>query len=297
MLGIRTGIHPERVRFQAGHILFVEGKDKNALDPKVLSELFDHRLRIEPLGPAYSVQSVAEALHPHHPTYYFLIDRDHRDVGFINRCWHNFPNPDTYNLLVWRRREIENYFLEPNYLIQSRFCQVQQDDLARQILQFANERLFLDAANHVIISIREDLKGNWIQIFSNPADFSSKEIALEKLKRANEFDQHRTRVENAVSAKEVERRFGECLETMTNGRDRLVFGSGDWLDRVQGKRILAQVINSGCFQVRATDGTVLRGRERIGEVAKDLLRNAGEYVPADFLELKKLIAKRIGETQ
>ena len=72
MLGVRTGIRPESVRFQAGHVLFVEGKDENALDPKVLSELFDHHLRIEPLGPAFSVKSVAEALHPHHPTYYFL---------------------------------------------------------------------------------------------------------------------------------------------------------------------------------------------------------------------------------
>ena len=69
MLGVRTGIRPESVRFQAGHVLFVEGKDENALDPKVLSELFDHHLRIEPLGPAFSVKSVAEALHPHHPTY------------------------------------------------------------------------------------------------------------------------------------------------------------------------------------------------------------------------------------
>ena len=206
-----------------------------------------------------------------------------------------FSKPDTYNLLVWRRREIKNYFLEPNFLVQSQFCQAEQDDLARQILQFSNERLFLDAANHVIIFIREDLKRNWIQTFSNPDDFSSKEIALKKLKLANEFDRYRTHVENAVSAKEVERRFGECLETMTNGRDRLAFGSGDWLDRVRGKRILAQVINSGCFQVRSTDGTVLQGREKIYEVAKDLLRNA-ECVPDDFVELKRLITKRIGET-
>lgn len=296
MLGVRTGIQPERVRFQAQHVLFVEGKDQDALDPKVLSELFDHRLRIEPLGPANKIKSVAKALHPHHPTYYFLIDRDHHKIEFINHCWHNFPNPDTSNLLVWRRREIENYFLDPNYLIQSQFCQAEQDDLARQILQFANKRLFLDVANHVIISIREDLKKNWIQIFSNPDDFPSKEIALEKLNQANEFDQHRIRVENAVSTEEMERRFEECLEEMTNGNDQLAFGSGDWLDRVRGKKVLSQVINSGYFRVISTDGTQLQGREKINEVAKDLLRNA-KYVPADFTELKRLIAKRIEETR
>ena len=38
MLGVRTGIRPESVRFQAGHVLFVEGKDENALDPIGLTQ-------------------------------------------------------------------------------------------------------------------------------------------------------------------------------------------------------------------------------------------------------------------
>ena len=296
MLSVRTGIRPEEVRHQAQHVLFVEGKDKNALDPTVLKELLDPRVRIEPLGASFSVKSVAEALHPHHPTYYFLIDRDHHDNGFINRYWNNFPDPDTHNLLIWRRREIENYFLEPDYLVQSQYCRVEEDELERQILQFAKKRLFLDAANHVIISIREELKRNWIETFSNPNEFSSKEIALEKLKCANEFEQHRTNVENKVSVEEVERRFYECLAAMTPDQDQLAFGQGDWLDMVQGKSVFRQVINSGSFQVRTSDGTALQGSEKLNEVVKDLLRQAEDVQPADFVELKRLITKRIDET-
>ena len=294
MLRIRPGIRPEEVLHQAQHVLFVEGNDENALDPTVLKGLFDPPLRIEPLGASFSVKSVAEALHPHHPTYYFLIDRDHHDNDFINRCWHNFPNPDTHNLLIWRRREIENYFLEPDYLVQSQFCRVEQDDLEQQILQFANKRLFLDAANHVIISIREELKENWIEKFSDPDEFSTKEIALEKLERTNEFEQHRTNVENKVSVEEMERRFYECLEAMTPDQDQLAFGRGDWLDMVQGKSVFRQVINSGSFQVKTKDGTVLQGRERLNEVVKDLLRK--DEQPTDFMELKRLITRRIDET-
>ena len=295
MLSVKTGIRPEEVRHQAQHVLFVEGSDENALDPTVLKELFDPPLRIEPLGASFSVKSVAEALHPHHPTYYFLIDRDHHDNDFIDRCWCNFPDPDTHNLLIWRRREIENYFLEPNYLVQSQFCQIEEDNLERQILQFANKRLFLDAANYVVISIREELKENWIEKFSNPDEFSSKEMALEKLKRANEFEQHRTSVENKVSVEEVERRFCECLAAMTSNQEQLAYGRGNWLDMVQGKKILSQVINSGSFQqVKAADGKVLQGREKINEVVKDLL---GKYdQPADFEKLKRLITRRIDET-
>ncbi len=291
MLRVRTGIRPEEVRFDGQHVLFVEGNDANALDPTVLKELFDSPFQIEPLGASFSVKSVAEALHPHHPTYYFLIDRDHHKIDFINHCWRNFPDPDTHNLLIWRRREIENYFLEPDYLVQSKFCKVEEGDLEQQILQFANKRLFLDAANHVVISIREELKRNWIEKFSNPNEFSSKEMALKKLKRANEFEQHRTNVENKISVEEVERRFYECLEAMTQGQEQLAFGRGNWMDMVQGKSVLAQVINSGSFQVAAD----IQGREKLKEVVKDLLRQAEDVQPADFVELKRLITRRIDE--
>lgn len=293
MLSVKTGISSEEVLHQ--HVLFVEGNDANALDPTVLKEFFDPPLRIEPLGASFSVKSVAEALHPYHQKYYFLIDRDHHKIDFINYCWDNFPYPDTHNLLIWRRREIENYFLEPDYLVQSQFCQVEEDNLEQQILQFAKKRLFLDVANHVIISIREELKENWIEKFSDPKEFSSKEMALEKLKRANdnEFKQHRTNIADKVSIEEVERRFYECLEAMTHGQEQLAFGQGDWLDMVQGKSVFKQVINSRSFQVRTSDGTALQGREKINEVVKDLLRK--DEQPADFVELKRLITRRIDE--
>ena len=294
---VRHVPRPEEVRFGGRHVLYVEGKGANALDPKVLSRLFsDLPLRIEPLGASFFVKSVAEALYSHHPTYYFLIDRDHHDIDFVNHCWCNFPDPDTYNLLIWRKREIENYFLEPNYLFQSRFCQVKRGDLEQKILQSANKRLFLDVANHVIISIREELKTNWIKKFSNPDDFSSKEIALKKLKHASEFARHRTNVEQKVSVEEVEHRFGERLEAMTDGRDQLAFGAGDWLAMVQGKQVFAEVVQSRCFRVQDAEGTVLQGNQKVNEIVKELLQASNKVLPADFVELKQLIDERIGGT-
>lgn len=293
MISIKAGIRAEEVKLQSQHVLFVEGKDRNSVDPKVLDELFDRSIRIEPLGPSYSVRSVAQALFSYHPTYYFLIDRDHHDNDFIDQCWGNFPDPKTQNLLVWRRREIENYFLEPDYLFQSKYCRVSEDQLERKVLQCANERLFLDAANYVVTSIREELKRTWIQKFSNPAEFSCRETALQRLKSANEFDQHRTNVAQKVSTDEVERRLHECLQIMTGGQDQLAFGVGEWVHMVQGKQVLAQVINSNCFQVQATDGTSVAGREKINEVVKDLLKKDSSIQPADFVALKQLIDTRI----
>ena len=225
MVSVKREIRSEEVLRRAQHVLFVEG-DEESIDAKVLNGLFDNDIQIEPLGPSFSVKSVAEALSKYHPTYYFLIDRDHYDNEFVEQCWRDFPNPATHNLLVWRRREIENYFLEPTYLLQSQFCQANHGELEEKVLEYANERLFLDAANHVVISIREELKRNWIEKFSNPSDFSTKEEALQNLRDADHFGQHRSNVDQNVSANEVERRFHECLELMTGGQSTLVFGTG-----------------------------------------------------------------------
>ena len=121
-------------------------------------------------------------MYPHHPTYYFLIDRDHHDIDFINRSWYNFPDPNTHNLLIWRKREIENYFLEPN-----------------------------------------------------------------------------------------------------------------WLNMIQGKQVFTEVAQSSCFRVEEANGTVLQGYQKIGEIVKELLRKPDNVQPTDFVELKKLITKRIDE--
>ncbi|WGK68793.1 hypothetical protein P0082_09930 [Candidatus Haliotispira prima] len=292
MISVKRSIRSEEVLHDGQHVLFVEGTDSDSVDPTVLNELFDNGLRIRPLGPSFSVKSVAKAL-SHHPSYYFLIDRDHQDDAFIEECWTNFPNPDTHNLLVWKRREIENYFLEPDYLVRSTYCKVSKEKLESKVLQFSQERLFLDAANHVIIVIREELKQNWIHKFSCSDDFPNKESALEMLKKAPDFGAHASNVTRQVSVDELEIRFNECLYSMTGGQNQISFGTGLWLEMIQGKKVLSHVINSECFCVKATDGKLLSGKEKLNAVIKDLLKKDEILLPDDFRKLKKLISKRL----
>lgn len=289
----KEGVRADEVRFKAQHVLFVEGRNRESIDPKILDELFKNSIRIEPMGPSFSVKSVAQALHNYHPTYYFLIDRDHHEEEFVNQCWDNFPDPATHNLLVWRRREIENYFLDIDYLFQSKYCNVSKEELQRKIIEFTKERLFLDAANHVVTSIREEFKKTWIEVFSSITDFSTKEAALQKLKSAAEFGQHKDNVGQKVSPEELERRFNDFLGTMTAGQEQLTMGTGKWLDMVQGKKILSSVISSGCFKVDSTDGTPLNGREKLNEIVKELLNKAADAQPTDFVALKKVIDARL----
>ena len=137
------------------------------------------------------------------------------------------------------------------------------------------------------------MKRNWIKKFENPDDFSTRDGALLKLKQANEFDQHRTNVHNKVSTEEVERRFADFLDRMTDGQDEIAFGTGEWLHLIQGKKVLAQVVNSECFQVVTTDENTLTGRQKLNEVVKDLLSKDPAVQPDDFMALKDLIDKRV----
>ncbi|NQU64386.1 MAG: hypothetical protein HQ517_08920 [SAR324 cluster bacterium] len=295
MITVQQGIRSEQVRFQGQHVLFVEGSEES-FDINTLNQLFEAGVKIEPLGASYSLTDVAKSLFKFHPTYYFLIDRDHHhDDSYIEECWKSFPDPAKHNLLVWKRREIENYFLEPAYLFQSKYCQVSEEKVAEKVLVWSNERLFLDVSNRVITSIREELKRNWIQIFTNPAEFNSKESALNKLKSASEFEAHRANVAQTVSQNEVENRFYSFLNQMTGGKDKLEFGTGNWLAMIQGEKVLPQVIHSGCFQVLDIHGSQVTGREKLNEVVKDLLQKEASVQPEDFITLKTMIGQRLQE--
>ncbi len=291
---VTAGVRSEEVRQNGAHVLFVEGHGEESFDVQIITELFNRELRVETLGPSFSIKSVAQALYPFHPKYYFLIDRDHHhDDKTINKCWKNFPDPETQNLLIWKYRELENYFLEPDYLMRSENRRVGRSDLEDKIKTFCQERLYLDAANYVITSIREGLKKNWVQIFTNPNEFGSRTQALERLHNTGAFNTFKDEVANVIGQGEIERRFDETLNKMTNGSEQLEFGNGRWLEMIQGKKVFSQLVDSECFQVEDSGGNYLQGREKVKQVAKSLLRLDITKQPEDFQELKRLIEKRL----
>ena len=286
------------VRLGGEHILFVEGERDDSIDPKILRELFDNKISVEPLGPSFHIESVAQALFPYHPCYYFLIDRDHyRDDSYIQKCWEDFPDPGKSNLLVWRKKEIENYFLDPEYLSCSTFLNVSKDELERKILDISKKRLFFDVANYVIVSIRSKLKKNWIKIFTNPDDFTDKDSALDLLVNRDEFRQHRSNVSSLISPDKIQNLFNEYLDMMTGGQDEILFGAGKWLEMIAGKKVFSQVINSECFNVQDDSGDYMTGEDGLDAIARDLLRKDENVLPPDFRELRNLIRERVSDKQ
>jgi len=292
MVEVRTGVAEEDIRRDAKHALFVEGKDKNAIDPTVLRSLLPSSVRILALGPSFYVRSVAEALYRHHPFYYFLIDRDHYDDSFVEECWRTFPNPNTANLLVWHRRELENYFLVPEYLSKSEYLAPSVGELRKCILDCSRKRVYLDAANQVIVSIREEMKRSDIPLFPSIHGFASAKEAFERLKNLPQWRQRDKAIGNLLGKREIKKRFSEVLFRLTGDRMPIEFGFGRWLELLKGKEILPTVINR-CFSVRDQQGRALQGRDRLMEVIKDLLRKDIAEQPDDFKRLHDVISRRL----
>ncbi|MCX7047681.1 MAG: hypothetical protein NTX50_19625 [Candidatus Sumerlaeota bacterium] len=285
-------LRTEQIRRKARHVLFVEGEGPNSVDIQVLDLLLRPSISVEPLGSSFHIRSAAQALYRYHPDYYFLIDRDHYEDEFVEKCWDNFPAPETPNLLIWRKREIENYFLASDYLLQSKYCVAGEQKLRSVITKHASARLFLDTANQVIIEIRERLKQNWIQLFENPAQFKTKNEALSLLTRRPEWEHFQSRVSQSLIEKNISTRFEELLEEWSGGLDRLEFGTGQWIERLRGRMILSSVIHE-CFQVRDAKGSLIQGEDKLNAVVKDLARLPLTKLPDDFQLLHKIIMDRI----
>ncbi len=292
MITVKTGILPEDVKQSAKHVIFVEGKDDNSFDRLVLRTLFQDRIDVKPLGPSYHIRSAAEAFYKHHPNYYFLIDRDHYDDHFVEACWKNFPDLQTHNLLVWRRRELENYFIIPEYLSNSSYLRVSQDRLCQVIRDEAQKRLFMDVANQVILFVREQLKENWIQLFTDVNQFQSKEKALVQLQSRNEFDIFMGKTVSLMHRENIVTKFEEVLKRLTGAAFPMNYGQGTWLEEISGKEIFHAVSNC-CFKVQDQTGSILQGRIQLNEIVKDLLKKPLEVQPPDFQLLHAMIINRI----
>ena len=300
MVKVKTDIRSSQVRNRAEHKLFVEGEGES-LDKVVMKALLGNTLSIDSMGPSYSLQSAAQALAQHHPCYYFLIDRDHHDDKFVERCWERFPEVDQGNLLVWRRREIENYFLEPAFLAESEFCVATAEKLQTVLVQQAQKRLFLDILNYVIVSVREEQKKTWIKHFKNPEDFPSRQAALEKLTSLTlspegKFSQRTKQVSDMLEKNALKERFDQRLESMTGSGETLVYGEGRWIEMISGKKLLPQLLNSGYFTVKGADGQALTGVEMQKEIVKELAVKPVASRPEDLRKLRQLIEERVTNT-
>ena len=291
MVEVRKNPPPEAVRQSAQHVLFVEGH-ANSIDREAIHTFLGDLVRIEPLGSSFHLANAAQALYPFHATYYFLIDRDHQSDADVRRSWDRFPDPATHNLLIWPRRELENYFLIPEFLLRSRYLRVDEPTLRASIRSGCQRRLYRDAANQVITFCRETLKRKWIEHFDPEAPCDTRDAALQALCEHPNFATKRTEFAACTTRDSLAARFTAVLDELTGGRDPLEYGHGRWLELLRGKEVLPTVVRD-CFTIPDATGKLLQGPRKELELARELLRLPLGSLPEDLQRLRALIAARL----
>lgn len=293
MLQLTTGVRAEEVRQAAKHVLFVEGSGEHALDVTVLSNLFaDTSLTIKALGASFSVKSAAQALHPHHPSYYFLIDRDHTPNAIVDKYWADFPDPAKHNLLMWRKRELESYFLDANYITESKFCVKSVDQVQECLIESASQRIFMDAANAVVVEIRDQLKARWIETFISPTQLSSADTARKALVDRSEFSKKAKDVAECMSIQALEECFDKKLSHFLGDESSPLCGHGTWEALMSAKPLFNSIVNK-CFKVQDASGNQIQGDKASHQIAKQLLKPSLTSLPSDFRQLHEIISKRM----
>jgi Protein of unknown function (DUF4435) len=288
---VETGFPASDVNQSSKHVLYVEGSDDSEIIKYLLNEhVKSSSVRVMPIGSSDDIASAARAIHAFHNEYYFLIDRDYREPDMVEKSWANFPDTEKSNLLIWRKHELENYFLEPDYLRKSpHFVMDKSLRLEDFMAAVAQKRLYFEAVNKVIMECRESLRLNWVGILGSPdavCDYAQAEaILLGK----PEFAQKLTEFSEMISTDALKQRLQDSIQLFTGGGDKIIFGQGEWINVMPGKEILNQVINR-YFPVKDREGKIIRNMDKKKkEVGRSLTSLPLEEQPADFQELCRLI--------
>lgn len=288
---IQLATSPASVNNGSAKVLFVEGEN-NSIDVEVVSTLLEEvDITVRPLNSSPSLKTCAKAFFSLEPGYFFLIDRDHHGEETVAESWER-TRMGKSNLLIWKKKEIENYFLDPAFLMQSKFIKENMNEniLKRVIVEEGNKRVFQLAANQTIIQIRECLRNEWIECFKNLHGFDTEENAISKLLSMKEFQKKNIETSELLNCEYVESLFRRILKNLTGGERTLKWDCGRWQDFIQAKPILNQLICSGKFFVNKIDGMSenLDEKNKINIILKDLVKT-GEHLPEDFIELKKIM--------
>jgi len=280
----------------AKHKLFVEGKDSQEIDPAVIHELLNNNdltaIEVQPMGGCDNVRSAAQALIHQHPSYYFLIDRDDQDQATVDQSWVKFPDPTAFNMLIWRKRELENYFIDPDYIGKSSFLKP-DIDVRQRILDVCCNRLFLDAANLTLLYLSRELRRPLaIGHFANPKLFKNENEGVLQLERLSGFTDKKSSVVAVLEKDFVKQKYSNFVNELSGGVYPLQYGAGTWLERMSGKEIF-RVIANECFQVRNASNALLQGKEQNKQIAKELVSLPLAQQPSDFQYIINLLKIRI----
>lgn len=290
MISVRSAIKSSDVNNGSTRVLFVEGEE-DSIDCWVLRRLLD--IDIKPIGKSSEIRAASKAFQKVHPGYYFLVDRDHYGKEEVEKSWSDFKTGKG-NLIIWRKKEIENYFLDPEFL--NRSCYIgtnKQQDIQDCLLRYARCQLYLSVVSQVIISVREELKYKWIKVPHNVSEYPDESTALKRLLGMKEFQEQGEKSVRVLDKAYLEERFRYYLSILKGDATSLEWGKGEWLSLIPGKKILHRIFESDIFgQIIGKNNQPLQGKQKWEAIIDDLMKQRDE-LPSDFKRLQDIISNRI----
>ncbi|MFZ2726373.1 MAG: hypothetical protein WAX77_08995 [Methylococcaceae bacterium] len=297
---LQFDVNTDEINQSSQHKLFVEGKnDATEFDAIIIKELLANNhlnIDVRTMGGCDNVRSAAEALIREHPSYYFLIDRDDREQITVDKSWANFPNINTYNMLIWHKTELENYFIDPDYLEKSAYLKTNpRFEIRKRILNVCQQRLFLDAANLTLYRLNRELqKPLNTPHFKIKEHFANKDAGIEQLTQCFEtINVRKIEISDVLQENKIKEIYSDFVDELSGGLPKLQYGSGTWLYRMSSGKEIFHTIANDCFQVKNANNILLTGEEQHIEIAKQLVRLPLEQQPLDFQELVRLLKNRI----
>lgn len=291
---MKTSNNVNMSTFEHGHKkvinIFVEGLSTTSIDKPIIDGIFksnNNSIDCKMVGFCTNVIAASQLLYKENNNNYFLIDRDHHDNTTINKSW---TSDRKNNLIIWKKRHIENYFLNPNFLMKSSHIKgsVKEIELISQIEDLANNRFFTDVVNLVLINLREKLKKNWVKKIGLLPN-NNEDEALNTLLEMNEINNFKSNVDKELCKNSIIDSFNYYKNEFTGGESSLKLGCGNWINLIEGKPILNQILNTN-FIIKKSDNTNITGEELKLKVLKDLMIQTSENDwPDDFQLLKKII--------
>ncbi|MDR0391982.1 MAG: hypothetical protein LBH59_08755 [Planctomycetaceae bacterium] len=278
-------------------VLFIEGGGADRFDINVMESLFDGKIKIEPLGSSVGVRFASQAFQQSYPYYFFLVDRDTCSDQEVEQSWKTFGTENGNNLLILHKREIENYFLDPDFLCLSQYLYPNKNtdaktEITNKIIYFAQKRLFVDVLNFVIISCREKLKKTGIEL-ATMNNIKTEKDALQKIEQIKDFDNY---IKNAKElSKQMRKMFCDRLKLLRGNSESLQINVGKWQDQMEGKEILNSVLSQGFFKVKNNMNKIIQNKDKTNRIIKDLLKekNRSNKFPQELLEIKEKIIQKI----
>ena len=263
-----------------------------------METLFDKKLPIDRLGSRNILIGGAKAFFPIEPYFYFLIDRDHHSDLDVEDYWRKFPVANEPNILIWRRKELENYLIDPDLFCTSSGVKASKDEVTSRLLEIVQSSLYFDTARLIVSEIRSDFEkwGNqvWKEFNQTKSSHINASKSIEYL--SDIIKQLETPQFIKISTLPfLNVKYHEKLNIMTGGADSIQIGKGRWLELIQGKLVFDKLF-SEFFKMPKRHNTPKTPESlkhvSLRQFSNDIVNN-GELLHSDIVDVKKKITNAI----